>query len=124
MWFWWEAWMANEYLDNLAARDMLKVEAPSTDEVSGLVRSGAARLEDAKNDSLSLESRFDLAYNAAHASSLAALRIAGYRSNDRCLVFQCLDPGDGESGVAGVEGRRDRVIGSSCDCSKNFLNSF
>lgn len=91
MWFWWEAWMANEYLDNLAARDMLKVEAPSTDEVSGLVRSGAARLEDAKNDSLSLESRFDLAYNAAHASSLAALRIAGYRSNDRCLVFQCLE---------------------------------
>lgn len=87
MWFWWEASMANEYLDNLAARDMLKVEAPSTDEVSRLVRSGAARLKDAKNECLSLESRFDLAYNAAHVLSLAALRIAGYRSNNRYLVF-------------------------------------
>ena len=36
--------MANKYLDNLAARGLLKVEAPTTDEVSGLVRSGAARL--------------------------------------------------------------------------------
>ena len=54
-----------------------------------MIRSGAARLADAKKDDLSLESRFDLAYNAAHAVSLAALRIAGYRSNNRCLVFQC-----------------------------------
>lgn len=35
------------------------------------------------------ESRFDLAYNAAHALSLAALRAAGYRSENRYLVFQC-----------------------------------
>lgn len=39
---------------------------------------------------LSLESRFDLAYNAAHALSLAALRYRGYRSESRYLVFQCL----------------------------------
>jgi len=31
-----------------------------------------------------------LAYNAAHALSLAALRKAGYRSDNRYLVFQCL----------------------------------
>jgi len=82
--------MANEYLDSLAARGLLKPEAPTDDEVSGLVRSGAARLADAKNADLSLESRFDLAYNAAHALSLAGLRLAGYRANNRYLVFQCL----------------------------------
>lgn len=60
------------------------------DEVSGLIRSGIARLADAKNEDLSLESRFDLAYNAAHALSLAGLRSTGYRPNNRCLVFQCL----------------------------------
>ena len=88
--YWWAASMANEHLDNLAARGLLKPEAPTTDEVSGLVRSGAARLADAKNADLSLQSRFDLAYNAAHALSLAGLRLAGYRANNRYLVFQCL----------------------------------
>ena len=83
--------MASESLDNLAARGLLKPEAPTDDEVSGLIRSGAARLADAKNTDLSLESRFDLAYNAAHALSLAGLRIAGYRANNRYLVFQCLE---------------------------------
>jgi len=47
-------------------------------------------LTDAGNLSLSLESRFDLAYNAAHALSLAALRWHGYRSESRYHVFQCL----------------------------------
>lgn len=40
---------------------------------------------------LTLESRFDLAYNAAHAFSLAALRWHGYRSQHRYTVFQCLE---------------------------------
>jgi hypothetical protein len=31
-----------------------------------------------------------LAYSAAHALSLAALRWHGYRSDNRYLVFQCL----------------------------------
>ncbi len=83
--------MANEHLDNLTARGLLKTEAPTRDEVSGLIRSGTARLADAKNAELSLESRFDLAYNAAHALSLAALRIAGFRAKNRYLVFQCLE---------------------------------
>ena len=69
--------MANEHLDNLVTSGLLKAEPPSADEVSGLVRSGTARLRDARNADLSLESRFDLAYNAAHALSLAGLRIAG-----------------------------------------------
>ena len=50
------------------------------------------RLIDAEREELSLESRFDLAYNAAHALALAALRKLGYRSESesRYLVFQCL----------------------------------
>jgi hypothetical protein len=47
-------------------------------------------LADARNESLALSSRFDLAYNAAHAFSLAALRWHGYRSDSRYLVFQIL----------------------------------
>ena len=88
---WRGASMANEHLDNLVTSGLLKAEPPAPGEVSGLVRSGNARLADAKNEDLSLESRFDLAYNAAHALSLAALRIAGYRANNRYLVFQCLE---------------------------------
>lgn len=51
---------------------------------------GRVRLKDAANATLGLESRFDLAYNAAHALSLAALRWHGYRSENRYLVFQTL----------------------------------
>ena len=40
---------------------------------------------------LALESRFDLAYNAAHAAALSALRQHGYRSDNRYLVFQSLE---------------------------------
>ena len=54
------------------------------------MRSGLARLTDAGNNALSLESRFDLGYNAAHALSLAALRWHGYRSGNRYIVFQVL----------------------------------
>jgi hypothetical protein len=68
----------------------LKAEAPDAKEFAGLKRSGQARLKDALNDALSLESRFDLAYNAAHAFCLAALRWHGYRSANRYIVFQLL----------------------------------
>ena len=81
--------MANEKLDNLVKIRQLKVEPATEEEIAGLLRSGAVRLADAKNENLSKESRFDLAYNAAHALSLAALRDAGYRSESRYLVFQC-----------------------------------
>ena len=82
--------MPHEKLDNLVKTRQLKVEDATPGEIAGLVRSGTARLNDSKNDSLSIESRFDLAYNAVHALSLAALRYHGYRSESRYLVFQCL----------------------------------
>jgi hypothetical protein len=43
-----------------------------------------------RNANLSLESRFDLAYNAAHALCLAALRYQGFRPKHRYIVFQVL----------------------------------
>ena len=78
-------------LDNLCGPGKpLKAEAPDDKETAGLLRTGQARLHDAKNTALALESRFDLAYNAAHALCLAALRRKGYRAGNRYIVFQVL----------------------------------
>lgn len=68
----------------------LKAEPPDANEFAGLKRSGLARLKDAGIPTLSLESRFDLGYNAAHALCSAALRWHGYRSGNRYIVFQLL----------------------------------
>ncbi|MDO8386020.1 MAG: hypothetical protein Q7T13_06400 [Polaromonas sp.] len=78
-------------LDNLSGPGKpLKTEAPDDREIAGLLRTGTARLTDARQTTLALESRFDLAYNAAHALSLAALRRKGYRPGNRYIVFQVL----------------------------------
>jgi hypothetical protein len=82
--------MAQEQLDNLVRSGQLKTEPPAQAEIDGLVRSGRVRLKDAGNATNSLEGRFDLAYNAAHALALAALRWHGYRSESRYMVFQTL----------------------------------
>ena len=82
--------MSHPQLDNLVRIGRLKAEPAAESELQGLLRSGMRRLEDAAREDLSLESRFDLAYNAAHALALAALRFRGYRSDSRYLVFQCL----------------------------------
>jgi hypothetical protein len=78
-------------LDNLSrSGGPLKPEPPDAAEIAGLLRTGRARLTDASNTALALESRFDLAYNAAHALCLAALRAKGYRAGNRYIVFQVL----------------------------------
>ncbi len=78
-------------LENLSGPGQpLRKEAPDAKEFAGLRQSGLTRLADAENQANALESRFDLAYNAAHALSLAALRRAGYRSANRYIVFQAL----------------------------------
>jgi len=65
-------------LENLCGPGQpLRKEAPDAKELTGLQRSAA-------------ESRFDLAYNAAHALCLAALRRSGYRAANRYIVFQVL----------------------------------
>ena len=83
--------MDSTALENLSGPGKaLKPEAPDEAELAGLIRTGTARLHDAHNPALSLESRFDLAYNAAHALCLAALRRKGYRPSNRFIVFQVL----------------------------------
>jgi hypothetical protein len=81
----------NSPLDNLTGTSgSLANEPPDRSEFNGLCKSGLARLKDASNTSLALESRFDLGYNAAHALCLAALRRLGYRAKSRYIVFQVL----------------------------------
>lgn len=82
--------MTSAELDNLVRIGKLKREPPSARELRGLRDSAQSRLADAGLISLSFDSRFDLAYNAAHALALCALRRLGYRSDNRYLVFQTL----------------------------------
>lgn len=81
---------ANKALANLAPIGKLAVEPGGKGEIDGLIASAEERLRDARNEQLALSGRFDLAYCAAHALSLAALRWHGYRSQNRYLAFQAL----------------------------------
>jgi hypothetical protein len=96
--------MANDNLENLVRIGQLKKEPTREEEVTGLIRSGSAQLADSKKEDLSLESRFSLAYGAAHAYSLAALRKLGYRSENRYTVFLCLKH------TLGIEDTKWRVL--------------
>ncbi|NWC93600.1 MULTISPECIES: hypothetical protein [unclassified Pseudomonas] len=90
---------SNANLENLQRSGGLKAEPPDRKECDGLMRSARDRLKDAKTPQLSFASRFDLAYNAAHAVALTALRLHGYRSDKRYLVFQSLVHTSGASKV-------------------------
>lgn len=83
--------MTSPNLENLARAGELQTEPPAKLEFDGLVASALSFLNDARKPSLAIVSRFNLAYEAAHALSLAALRWHGYRSNNRYLVFQVLE---------------------------------
>lgn len=61
----------------------LRPEAADAAEFADLIKSAMARLDDADNPQLSIESRLDLACNAAHALCMAALRWHGWRSGNR-----------------------------------------
>ena len=77
-------------LDNLVKINQLKAEPADVKEFTGMVSVGDTKLKDSGINELSEDSQFSLAYGAAHAFSLAALRWHGYRSDSRYLVFQCL----------------------------------
>ena len=83
--------MTLERLDNLVNINQLKKELPDQYEFDGMVNSAKRRLTDAQVESLSEDGQFSLAYGAAHALALAAMRWHGYRSENRYLVFQCLE---------------------------------
>ncbi len=82
--------MGKQELDNLVKIGNLKSEAVSRQEFTGMLESARIRLTDSQNESLAPDSRFDLAYGAAHRLALAALRHQGYRSENRITVFQTL----------------------------------
>lgn len=82
--------MSLSKLDNLVKTSQLKIEPFEQKEFIGLIKSGKTRLKDANNTALAPESRFDLAYNAAHSLALAALRKHGYRPANRYIAFQAL----------------------------------
>ncbi len=82
--------MSNQTLDNLVKIKKLNKEPPDANEFNGMVAAATTKLKDVGIDGLSVDSQFSLAYGAAHALSLAALRWHGYRSEHRYLVFQCL----------------------------------
>jgi len=82
--------MTIEALENLVKIRKLNPEPPDQTEFDGLVSAAVTRLKDVQLVGLSVDSQFSLAYGAAHALALAALRWHGYRSDLRYLVFQCL----------------------------------
>jgi hypothetical protein len=79
---------AQENLQNLQKIGKLKPEPPNQVEFDGLLRSAKRKLPDSENETLSADSRFILAYDAAHSLALAALRWHGFRSENRYIVFQ------------------------------------
>lgn len=68
----------------------LKSEPPDPQEILRLVAVAEAWLCDSSRTGLSPETQFVLAYGAAHAVCVAALRRLGYRTEKRYLVFQLL----------------------------------
>jgi len=81
-------------LENLARAKQLNAEAPSAEQIGKLLASAEVLLRDSGNAALAAASRFTLAYSAAHALALAALRAAGYRPSSaghRKILFQVLD---------------------------------
>jgi hypothetical protein len=82
--------MPQQALDNLVRVGHLKAEPRNAAEIRRMLAMARTRLADSQVETLSAEGRFTSAYNAAHASALAALRWHGYRSENRYTVFQCL----------------------------------
>jgi hypothetical protein len=83
--------MTSPNLEGLARTGELKAELFTLQEFASLLRLAKDLLADAKRPDISPESRFSLAYGASHALAGAALRLHGYRSGNRYLVFQCLE---------------------------------
>lgn len=106
--------MSLKELDNLVKIGRLKAEPGTRAEFDSLVDSARKRLADARNESLSSESRFDLAYNAAHAFALAALRRHGYRPENRYVVFQAL------AHTTGLDAKIWRVL-ARCHNERNLV---
>jgi hypothetical protein len=82
--------MGEQELKNLVRVGQLKTGTITRAEFQGMIAAAQTRLADARNKDISSESKFDLVYGAAHRLALAALRLKGYRSENRYVVFQAL----------------------------------
>ena len=91
-------------LENLVKIGKLKKEPPDQKEFDRMLNNAKRRIKDAKVKGVSEDGRFSLVYSAAHALALAALRWHGYRSDNRYLVFQCLEQ------TTGLEKAKWRVL--------------
>lgn len=100
-------------LENLVKINSLHREPPDQAEFDGMLAAATSKLNDVKLPGLSADSQFSLAYGAAHALALAALRWHGYRSDKRYLVFQCL------SHTLGLEKSKCRVL-DECHRRRNL----
>lgn len=104
-------------LENLARAKQLNAEPPDKEEIDNLLSRADTFLRDARKADNSVESRFTLAYSAAHSLALAALRAAGFRPSSaghRRLVFQTLEftadaPAKLSLALAQHHDRRNRV---------------
>ena len=105
--------MTLEDLDNLVKIKQLKEEPPDQKEFDGMLGSAKRRLNDSQVEALSEDGQFSLAYGAAHALALAAMRWHGYRSDNRYLVFQCLQH------TVGLENAKCRVL-DKCHRQRNL----
>jgi hypothetical protein len=90
-------------LDNLVKINKLKTEPTDAAEFSGMLRAGGIKLKDSQIAGLSDDSQF----------SLAPLRWHGYRSDNRYLVFQCLQH------TLGLERSKWRVL-DKCHHARNL----
>jgi len=99
--------------DNLVKIKQLKSEPANAQEFAGMLSAAETKLRDVRIEGLSEDSRFFLAYSAAHSLSLAALRWHGYRSESRYLVFQCLQH------TLGVSRAKWRVL-DKCHNARNL----
>ena len=100
-------------LENLLSTGVLSAEAPDQQEFDGLVGAAKFKLADSQGKGLSDESRFTLAYSAAHGLALAAMRWHGYRPAKRYIVFQSLEQ------TVGLENAKWRVL-DQCHTQRNL----
>lgn len=75
-----------EKLKNLEKVGSLKREPTSREEIQGFLSGAHTYLQDSQNLANSAASRFQLAYSAAHALALVALRAHGYRPAPKATV--------------------------------------
>ncbi len=84
----------NDALNRFVATGQLKVQPTSISELAGFLANAEQALADAQIPALSSANRFKLAYDAAHALALAAMRAHDFRPGagpgHRAIVFQSL----------------------------------